>query len=111
MLGEISVYAAEPSGNEELNPPVFKENSYFPSLSLSASFPEELEITDRCLELLHDFGQRYASLATCLVSNSRPAKVCQNCYSGHNSFQEMYANISKEVSVFYVIKDTQYLAY
>lgn len=94
MLGEISVHAAE------LKPPAFKENSYFFSLSLSASFPEELEITDYCLELMHDFGQRYSRLATCLVSNARPIKVCQSCYSGHNSFLEVYANISNVVSVF-----------
>lgn len=99
MFGEISVYAAEPSEDEELNPPAFRQNSYFPALSLSVSFPEELEVTDHCMELLHDFGQRYASLATCLVSNARPVKVCQNCYGGYNSFQEIYVNISEEVSI------------
>ncbi|MCJ8750052.1 hypothetical protein PDJAM_G00194550 [Pangasius djambal] len=96
ILGESSVHAGGPSRDEELNPPAFKENSYFPSLSLSASFPEELEVTDQCLALLHDFGQRYASLASCLVSNARPVKVCQNCYSGYNSFQEIYTNILNE---------------
>ncbi|KAB5517226.1 hypothetical protein PHYPO_G00187280 [Pangasianodon hypophthalmus] len=94
MLGESSVHAAEPSGDEERKPPVFKENSYFPSVSLSASFSEELEVSDHCMVLLHDFGQRYASLASCLVSNARPVKVCQNCYREYNSFQEIYTNIS-----------------
>lgn len=98
MLSEISVHAAEPKQ------PAFKENSYFPFLSLVASFPEELEITDYCLELLHDFGQRYSILSTCLVSNARPVKVCQECYRVYNSFQEIYANISKEVSVFLSLK-------
>lgn len=83
----------------ELKAPAFKERSYFPSLSLAAAFPEELEISDYCLELLHDFGQRYSELATCLVSNSRPVKVCQSCYNAYNSFQEVYANISIKVSV------------
>lgn len=95
LLCEISVRAAEPSGDPERKFP--KENSYFPSLGLSAAFPELLEMTDYCLELLHEFGQRYSSLATCLVSNARPVKVCRECSSGYKSFREIYANISNEV--------------
>ncbi|TSL47629.1 Osteopetrosis-associated transmembrane protein 1 [Bagarius yarrelli] len=74
----------------------FKEARLFSSvpLSLSASFPEELEVSEDCQDLLHDFGQKYASLANCLVSNARPVKVCQNCYSEFNSFQDIYSNIS-----------------
>lgn len=93
MLGEVSAHGAE------LKASAFKESSFFSSLSLADTFPEELEITDYCLELLHDFGQRYSELATCLVSNSRPVKVCQSCYSGYSRFQEIYANISNKVSV------------
>ncbi|KAG7331653.1 hypothetical protein KOW79_005622 [Hemibagrus wyckioides] len=97
ILGEIFVHAAvETSEDEELKPPAFKENIYFSplSLSLSASFPKELEMTDYCLELMHDFGQISASLTSCLVVNARPVKVCQNCYSLYNSLQDIYTNIS-----------------
>ncbi|XP_027003402.1 osteopetrosis-associated transmembrane protein 1 [Tachysurus fulvidraco] len=97
MFGEILVYGAvETSHMEELKPPAFNENSFFSSLSLSlsASFPGELETTNYCLELLHEFGQTYGSLAYCLVSNVRPVKVCQNCYNIYNSFQDVFKNIS-----------------
>ncbi|KAK2846045.1 hypothetical protein Q7C36_010899 [Tachysurus vachellii] len=97
MFGEIFVYGAvETSHNAELKPPAFNENSFFSSLSfsLSDSFPGELETTKYCLELLHEFGQTYGSLANCLVSNVRPVKVCQNCYNSYNSFQDVFKNIS-----------------
>ncbi|XP_017348568.1 osteopetrosis-associated transmembrane protein 1 isoform X1 [Ictalurus punctatus] len=97
MLGEISVHAAEPSGDEDLKAPWLNEDSYFPSLRLSSSFPEDVEMIDHCLKLLHDFGQRYTSLSSCLVSNARPVKMCQNCYSGYNNFLEMYTNISTQM--------------
>ncbi|KAF4092243.1 hypothetical protein AMELA_G00018610 [Ameiurus melas] len=97
MSGEIFVHAAEPSGDEDLKAPVLNENSFFPPLRLSSSFPEDLEMIDHCLNLLHDFGQRYTSLSSCLVSNARPVKMCQNCYSGYNVFLDMYTNISTQV--------------
>lgn len=97
LLCEISVRAAEPSGDPERTFP--EENSYFPSLGLPAALPESPEITDYCLVLLREFGQRYSSLATCLVSNARPVKVCRECSSGYKSFRDVYANISDEVRV------------
>lgn len=112
ILGEIFVRAAvETSEDEELKPPAFKENIHFSplSLSLSASFPKELEMTDYCLELMHDFGQTSASLASCLVVNARPVKVCQNCYSLYNSLQDIYTNISTGVSVFFMSLKTRYV--
>ncbi|TRY99181.1 hypothetical protein DNTS_001979 [Danionella cerebrum] len=78
--------------------PVSQANNlgYLYSLSFSSTFPEDLEVNEYCTELLHIYGQRYVTLANCLVSNARPVKVCQNCYSGFNSLQEIYQNISSD---------------
>ncbi|XP_053339969.1 osteopetrosis-associated transmembrane protein 1 [Clarias gariepinus] len=92
LRSQTSVHAAEPGGDVQ-----FKGNSYFASLSLSASSPEQLEITHDCLELLQDFGQVYANLSSCLVFNARPVRLCQNCNSGYNSLQNIYSNITQEM--------------
>ncbi|XP_072535005.1 osteopetrosis-associated transmembrane protein 1 [Salminus brasiliensis] len=93
-----SVRAAEPSGSGEASHPSLlslEENSlgFFP-LSLAAKFPDNLEVTENCLEMLRIFGQRYVTVVNCLVSSARPLKVCQNCYQGYSSFDEIYTNIS-----------------
>ncbi|KAI5094315.1 osteopetrosis-associated transmembrane protein 1 [Silurus meridionalis] len=92
MLDQISIRASDASGDEERTASDFQENIFFPSLSLSMS--EEQEITKYCLDLMHEYGRTYSSLASCLVSSARPVKVCQNCYGRNNSFQEVFANIS-----------------
>ncbi|XP_070705251.1 osteopetrosis-associated transmembrane protein 1 [Pempheris klunzingeri] len=79
------------------NSPVFKPavNSVF-SLNLLSSFPEDLEISDYCSELLHVFGQRYVAYVNCLVPAARPVKVCQNCFSRYGSLIDTYNNISSD---------------
>uniref|UniRef100_A0A3Q3FCE5 Osteoclastogenesis associated transmembrane protein 1 n=1 Tax=Kryptolebias marmoratus TaxID=37003 RepID=A0A3Q3FCE5_KRYMA len=87
-----------PPGSAGANsPPVFKPavDFAFP-LSLLSSFPEDLEISEYCRELLAVFGQRYVAYANCLVPAARPVKVCQNCFSGFGSLKEIYTNISSD---------------
>ncbi|KAM4522122.1 osteopetrosis-associated transmembrane protein 1 [Odontesthes bonariensis] len=80
-----------------VNSPVFKSvaDSLF-SLNLLSSFPDDLEISEYCSELLHIFGQRYVTYVNCLIPAARPVKVCQNCYSSYGSLVAMYANISAD---------------
>ena len=81
-----------------VNSPVFKPalEPIF-SLNLLSSFPEDLEISDYCRELLNIFGQRYVAYVSCLVPAARPVKVCQKCFSSFGSLRKAYANISSEV--------------
>lgn len=64
------------------------------SLSLLSSFPEDVEMSDYCRQLLVIFGQRYIAYANCLVSAARPVKVCQSCFAAYASLNETYQNIS-----------------
>lgn len=66
------------------------------SFSLLSSFPEDLEVSDYCSDLLHIFGQRYVAYVNCLVPAARPVKVCQSCYSTYGSVVESYKNISSD---------------
>ncbi|KAL6095906.1 ostm1 [Pungitius sinensis] len=77
--------------------PVFKPGveSLF-SLNLLSSFPEDLEITKYCSELLLIFGQRYVAYVNCLVTAARPVQVCQKCYSSYGSLVDTYVNISSD---------------
>ncbi|XP_061560492.1 osteopetrosis-associated transmembrane protein 1 isoform X2 [Phycodurus eques] len=65
------------------------------SLLLSA-FPDDLEVSDYCSELLRLFGQRYVAYVNCLVPAARPVKVCQNCFGAYGSLATTYMNISSE---------------
>lgn len=86
-----------PAAAVELSSVVFKPG-LDPLFSLGLlSFPEDLEISDYCSELLHIFGQRYVSYVNCLVSAARPVKVCQNCFSSYGSLVDIYTNISEKV--------------
>lgn len=77
--------------------PVFKPAAgSIVSLNLLSSFPEDLEISDYCLDLLHIFGQHYVAYVNCLVSAARPVKVCQNCFSSYASLNDTYTNISSD---------------
>lgn len=80
-----------------VNSPVFQPavDSFF-SLNLLSSFPEDLEISDYCRELLLLFGQRHVAHVNCLVPAARPVKVCQNCSSTYVSLTDIYTNISSE---------------
>lgn len=80
-----------------VNSPVFKPavNSLF-SINLLSSFPEDLEISEYCSDLLHIFGQRYVAYVNCLVPAARPVKVCQKCSSSYVSLTEIYTNISSD---------------
>ncbi|TKS75592.1 Osteopetrosis-associated transmembrane protein 1 [Collichthys lucidus] len=66
------------------------------SLNLLSSFPEDLEISDYCSQLLLIFGQRYVAYVNCLVPAARPVKVCQNCFSSYGSLTEIFSNISSD---------------
>ncbi|KAF6737578.1 Osteopetrosis-associated transmembrane protein 1 [Oryzias melastigma] len=66
----------------------------FVPLSLMSSFPEDLEISNYCLELLGLFSQRYSDYVKCLVPAARPVRVCLKCYSGYGSLLNAYTNIS-----------------
>uniref|UniRef100_A0A3Q3X3K7 Uncharacterized protein n=1 Tax=Mola mola TaxID=94237 RepID=A0A3Q3X3K7_MOLML len=66
------------------------------SLNLLSSFPEDLEISGYCNELLRVFGERYVAYVNCLVPAARPVKVCQSCFSSYGSLQATYLNISTD---------------
>lgn len=80
-----------------LNAPVFPAatDPIF-SLNLLSSFPEDLEISGYCNELLRVFGERYVAYVNCLVPAARPVKVCQSCFSSYGSLQATYLNISTD---------------
>lgn len=80
-----------------VNSPVFKPAvDSFLSVNLLSSFPEDLEISEYCSELLHIFGQRYVAYVNCLVPAARPVKVCLNCFSGYGNLMVTYMNISSD---------------
>ncbi|XP_006792548.1 osteopetrosis-associated transmembrane protein 1 [Neolamprologus brichardi] len=83
--------------NAAVSSPVFKPavDTVF-SFSVLSSFPEDLEVSDYCSDLLHIFGQRYVAYVNCLVPAARPVKVCQSCYSTYGSVVEIYKNISSD---------------
>nr|XP_061807009.1 osteopetrosis-associated transmembrane protein 1-like [Nerophis lumbriciformis] len=80
--------------------PVFKPaetgDSRASLISLLSAFPDDLEVSDYCNDLLRLFGQRYVAYINCLVPSSRPVKVCQNCYDAYGSLVTTYTNISSE---------------
>lgn len=77
--------------------PVFRPaGDSISSLNLLSSFPDDLEISDYCSELLHIFGQRYVAYVNCLVPAARPVKVCQSCFSTYGSLMSTYNNISSD---------------
>ncbi|XP_034555706.1 osteopetrosis-associated transmembrane protein 1 [Notolabrus celidotus] len=105
--GSISVSADELKESSILNPasgavaansPIFKpaDGSGF-TINLLSSFPEDLEISDYCSDMLHIFGERYVSYVNCLVPAARPVKVCENCYSSYRRLNEIYFNISEQI--------------
>lgn len=96
-LQQVPCLNVAASGAAVVNSPVFKTgaDSIF-SLNLLSSFPEDLEISDYCSDLLHIFGQRYVAYMNCMVPAARPVKVCQNCFSSYGSLKDIYTNISSE---------------
>lgn len=80
-----------------VNSVVFKPfvDSFF-SLNLLSSFPEDLEISDYCVELLNIFSQRYVDYVKCLVPAARPVRVCQSCFSSYGRLVDTYQNISSD---------------
>lgn len=101
----LSAVASSEGANVNLSvsieSPVFKpaaaaeEDPSAPFLLLSA-FPDDLEVSDYCSELLRLFGQRYVAYVNCLVPSARPVKVCQNCFGAYGSLVTTYMNISSE---------------
>uniref|UniRef100_A0A3B1J0U4 Osteoclastosis associated transmembrane protein 1 n=2 Tax=Astyanax mexicanus TaxID=7994 RepID=A0A3B1J0U4_ASTMX len=95
----LSVRAAEESDSgDAARPlsPLLAEPSGpgLPSLHLAAKFPDDLEVSESCVEMLRLFGERYVAAVNCLVSSARPVRVCQNCYQAYSSFNDIYTNIS-----------------
>lgn len=77
--------------------PVYKpavDSSYW--INLLSSFPDDLEFSEYCTELLRLFGQRYVAFVNCLVPAARPVRVCQNCSPGYSSLSEVFLNISSD---------------
>ncbi|KAG5277174.1 hypothetical protein AALO_G00114420 [Alosa alosa] len=70
------------------------KSGYFFSLSLSSSFPEDLEVSDYCLTLLRIFGERYVTYVNCSVSYARPVKMCEKCYINYSDLKDIFNNIS-----------------
>ncbi|XP_030628414.1 osteopetrosis-associated transmembrane protein 1 [Chanos chanos] len=96
-----SASSAELNGDSDLKTPISTASNpdsliYSPFLNLAAAFPQDLEVSDYCLDLLRVFGQRYVAYVNCLVSSARPVKVCQNCYSDYNDLVNIYNNISSD---------------
>ncbi|KAM9798164.1 osteopetrosis-associated transmembrane protein 1 [Neosynchiropus ocellatus] len=75
--------------------PLFKPARSSMSLSL-LSFPEDVEMSDYCHQLLQIFGERYVSAVTCLVPAARPVLVCQNCFPSFRGLVDTYTNISSD---------------
>ncbi|XP_067273758.1 osteopetrosis-associated transmembrane protein 1 [Pseudorasbora parva] len=96
-VANCSVYPSEMTVDGAIKLPSQANGlGFFYSLSLSSTFPEDLEMDEYCIKLLHIYGQRYVTYANCLVSYARPVKVCQNCYTYFNSLNETYMNISSD---------------
>ncbi|XP_019952983.1 osteopetrosis-associated transmembrane protein 1 [Paralichthys olivaceus] len=88
--------AVEPADRPALHSsPVFKP-VVSDSLNLLASFPDDLEVSGYCRELLAVFGERYDAYVKCLVPAARPVRVCQRCFSSYGSLTEIYTNISSD---------------
>ncbi|XP_051908059.1 osteopetrosis-associated transmembrane protein 1 [Hippocampus zosterae] len=66
------------------------------SFLLLSAFPDDLEVSDYCSELLRIFGQRYVTYVNCLVPSARPVKVCRNCFGAYGNLVTTYMNISSE---------------
>lgn len=93
---EAPIYQ-NPGSSAVVGAPVYKSAvEYAFTIGLLSSFPEDLEISEYCTELLRLFGQRYVTYVDCLVPAARPVKVCQNCSRGYNSLSEVFLNISSD---------------
>ncbi|XP_013865460.1 osteopetrosis-associated transmembrane protein 1 [Austrofundulus limnaeus] len=95
-LGKVSPLSPLPGSAVVDSPPVFTPAVGSAFLNLLSSFPEDLEISEYCSELLLVFGQRYVTYVDCLVPAARPVKACQNCFSSYGSLVEVYTNISSD---------------
>lgn len=94
----LSPSHAAPAAASELGSAVRPRLDSLLSLALSSSsFPDDMEISDYCVELLHVFGQRYVAYVNCLVPAARPVKMCQSCFSSYGSLVDIYGNISEKV--------------
>ncbi len=100
-LKKIPSLSAADAADVVVDSPVFKPAvSPVFSLNLLSSFPEDLEISDYCSDMLHLFGQRYVACVNCLVPAARPVKVCQNCFSSYGSLVDIFTNISSDLVSF-----------
>ncbi|KAM4633297.1 osteopetrosis-associated transmembrane protein 1 isoform 2-T2 [Polymixia lowei] len=94
-VGELKQLSLSPAILDES--PVFKSvvDSYS-SFNFMSAFPEDLEISGYCTDLLHIFGQRYVAYVNCLVPSARPVKMCHNCFASYGNLIEIYTNISEQ---------------
>ncbi|XP_077409802.1 osteopetrosis-associated transmembrane protein 1 [Vanacampus margaritifer] len=87
------------SASAAVESPVFKpvaEEDSPASLSLLSAFPDDLEVSDYCGELLRLFGQHYVAYVNCLVPSARPVKICQNCFGAYGNLVTTFLNISSD---------------
>ncbi|KAM8846760.1 osteopetrosis-associated transmembrane protein 1 isoform 2-T2 [Synchiropus picturatus] len=98
LNGSVSDLKQEETPSPAVGSPLFKPAPRSLSLNL-LSFPEDVEMSDYCHQLLQIFGERYVSAVTCLVPAARPVLVCQKCYPSFRSLVDTYANISSDQGV------------
>ncbi|XP_077367627.1 osteopetrosis-associated transmembrane protein 1 isoform X1 [Festucalex cinctus] len=91
----VTLYASAAVESPVFKPATAAEDSPAP-LSLLSAFPDDLEVSDYCGELLRLFGQRYVAYVNCLVTSARPVKVCQNCFGAYGNLVTTFTNISSD---------------
>ncbi|XP_051881401.1 osteopetrosis-associated transmembrane protein 1 [Pristis pectinata] len=57
---------------------------------------EEQAVSQRCRQLLAEFGDSCKALVGCAVKNARPVRICEKCLSLFHDFWDAFANISKD---------------
>ncbi|XP_007546927.1 osteopetrosis-associated transmembrane protein 1 [Poecilia formosa] len=105
LIDAVNVTASDSAANP-LQAPSYQSHSssavYKPavdssySINLLSSFPEDVEISEYCSEMLRLFGQRYVAYVNCLIPAARPVRVCQNCSPEYKSLSDVFLNISSD---------------
>ncbi|XP_064412370.1 osteopetrosis-associated transmembrane protein 1 [Latimeria chalumnae] len=66
--------------------------------SLLASPPlDQLELDERCRQLLQDFADSGMAFTGCILRHARPVRLCQACFSSFLTLSDKYKNITKDV--------------
>ncbi|OCT78190.1 osteopetrosis-associated transmembrane protein 1 [Xenopus laevis] len=80
--------------------------SLFPSYSLAQGLSRDSDI---CLRLLVEFANNSAALSSCLVTNARPVRLCQHCYTEYVQLQTTMQSIETPMQNGTVSCDTSLL--